>query len=50
MGYNVEFTPAGIDNLEELTPIIQERILRKIRWLSENPDIPKIYCSYFVTL
>ncbi|MEB3216128.1 MAG: type II toxin-antitoxin system RelE/ParE family toxin [Nostocales cyanobacterium 94392] len=36
MGYNVEFTPAGIDSLEGLSPTIQERILRKIRWLSEN--------------
>ncbi|MCY7390016.1 MAG: type II toxin-antitoxin system RelE/ParE family toxin [Leptolyngbyaceae cyanobacterium CAN_BIN12] len=38
MSYNVEFTPAGIDSLEELTPTIQERILRKVRWLSENFD------------
>ena len=36
MGYNVEFTPTGIAGLEGLTPTIQERILRKIRWLSEN--------------
>jgi mRNA interferase RelE/StbE len=38
MGYNVEFTSTGIDRLEKLTPTIQERILRKIRWLSENFD------------
>jgi len=38
MSYNVEFTPAGLDSLEELTSTIQERILRKIRWLSENFD------------
>jgi len=38
MGYNVEFTPIGIDSLEGLSPTIQERILRKIRWLSENFD------------
>ncbi|MDJ0796177.1 MAG: type II toxin-antitoxin system RelE/ParE family toxin [Calothrix sp. MO_167.B12] len=38
MSYNVEFTPTGMDSLEELTSIIQERILRKIRWLSENFD------------
>lgn len=38
MSYNVEFTPAGLDGLEELTSTIQERILRKIRWLSENFD------------
>ncbi|NJO26532.1 MAG: type II toxin-antitoxin system RelE/ParE family toxin [Richelia sp. SL_2_1] len=38
MGYNVEFTPTGIDSLEGLSPTIQERILRKIRWLPENFD------------
>jgi mRNA interferase RelE/StbE len=38
MGYNVEFTPTAIDDLERLSPTIQERILRKIRWLSENFD------------
>lgn len=38
MSYSVEFTPTGLGNLEELTPTIQERILRKIRWLSENFD------------
>jgi mRNA interferase RelE/StbE len=38
MSYNVEFTPEGLDSLEELTSTIQERILRKIRWLSENFD------------
>jgi mRNA interferase RelE/StbE len=38
MSYNVEFTPAALDNLEELTSTIQSRILRKIRWLSENFD------------
>jgi mRNA interferase RelE/StbE len=38
MSYNVEFTSAGIESLEELTSTIQERILRKIRWLSENFD------------
>jgi mRNA interferase RelE/StbE len=38
MGYNVEFTLTAIDDLERLSPTIQERILRKIRWLSENFD------------
>lgn len=38
MSYSVEFTPAGLDSLEELKSTIQERILRKIRWLSENFD------------
>lgn len=30
MSYKVEFTPAGTTSLEELSPIIQERILRKM--------------------
>lgn len=38
MSYNVEFTPTGMESLEELKSTIQERILRKIRWLSENFD------------
>jgi mRNA interferase RelE/StbE len=38
MSYKVEFTPTGIESLEELTSTIQERILRKVRWLSENFD------------
>jgi len=36
MGYRVEFTSTGIKDLENLPPTIQERILRKVRWLSEN--------------
>jgi mRNA interferase RelE/StbE len=36
MSYTVEFTPVGIAGLEDLTPTIQEHILRKVRWLSEN--------------
>lgn len=38
MTYNVEFTLEAIDGLERLTSAIQERILSKIRWLSENLD------------
>ncbi|MDG2991146.1 type II toxin-antitoxin system RelE/ParE family toxin [Candidatus Synechococcus calcipolaris G9] len=38
MSYSVEFTPEDLDSLGELTPTIQGRILRKIRWLSENFD------------
>ena len=38
MTYNVEFTLEAIDGLEKLTSAIQERILSKIRWLSENLD------------
>jgi len=36
MAYLVEFTPEAMADLEALTPIIQERILRKVRWLSDN--------------
>jgi mRNA interferase RelE/StbE len=38
MSYSVEFTAAGLADLEKLTSTIQDRILRKIRWLSENFD------------
>ena len=38
MTYNVEFTLEAIDGLERLTSAIQERILSKIRRLSENLD------------
>ena len=38
MTYNVEFTLEAINSLERLTSAIQERILSKIRWLSENLD------------
>jgi mRNA interferase RelE/StbE len=38
MSYQVEFTPEGIAGLEVLTSTIQERILSKIKWLSENFD------------
>ncbi len=36
MTYSVEFTPDAIVELELLTPSIQERILHKVRWLSDN--------------
>lgn len=38
MPYQVEFTPAAINDLEQLTSTIQQRILIKIRWLAENFD------------
>jgi mRNA interferase RelE/StbE len=38
MSYHVEFTRKATIDLKSLTPIIQERLLRKIRWLSENFD------------
>lgn len=38
MNYQVEFTLEAIDSVEKLTSAIQERILKKISWLSENLD------------
>ncbi|QFS45532.1 type II toxin-antitoxin system RelE family toxin [Nostoc sphaeroides] len=38
MSYSVEFTKEAITNLEALASTIQERILRKVHWLSENFD------------
>ena len=38
MSYHVEFNPEAIDDMKKLTSAIQERILSKIRWLSENLD------------
>ncbi len=36
MNYRVEFTSEATAGFEALTSTIRERILRKIRWLSEN--------------
>ena len=36
MTYSVEFTPNATIELEALPPTIQERILRKVHWLSDN--------------
>jgi mRNA interferase RelE/StbE len=36
MNYDIEFTAEGMIGLQTLTSTIQNRILRKIRWLSEN--------------
>ncbi len=38
MSYDVEFTSEATDSLEKLTSAIQECILSKIRWLSEDLD------------
>ena len=38
MSYCVEFTPEATASLEALTSTIQDRVLRKICWLSENCD------------
>lgn len=39
MSYSIEFMTAAVADLEALTSVIQERILRKIRWLSDNFDV-----------
>ena len=36
MTYSVEFTPEATVELEALSPTIQERIWRKVHWLSDN--------------
>ena len=36
MSYSVELTSGAINNLESLTSAIQQRVINKIRWLSEN--------------
>jgi mRNA interferase RelE/StbE len=36
MSYSVEFTSRAINNLGLLTSAIQQRVLNKIRWLSQN--------------
>jgi mRNA interferase RelE/StbE len=38
MTYRIEFTLEAMKGLEQLTPTIQQRIVSKIRWLSENLD------------
>ncbi len=36
MSYRVEFKQKAIADLESLTKIFQERIIKKIKWLAEN--------------
>jgi len=36
MSYRVEFKQKAVTDLDSLTKIFQERILKKIKWLSEN--------------
>ncbi len=36
--YQVEFRPETIDDLGKLDKIIAQRILKRIKWLSENFD------------
>jgi mRNA interferase RelE/StbE len=38
MSYQIEFKAEAIAGLEVLNSTIQERLLRKIRWLCENFD------------
>jgi mRNA interferase RelE/StbE len=36
--YQVEFVPAAIKDLQAIDKIIAQRVLNKIKWLSENLD------------
>lgn len=36
MAYAVEFRPQAIDDLERLDRVIGQRLLTKLKWLSEN--------------
>lgn len=36
MSYSVEYEPEAVDDLSQLTPSMQKRIINKIKWLSEN--------------
>jgi mRNA interferase RelE/StbE len=38
MPYTVEFSPEAIDDLRRLDKAIAQRILRRLKWLSENFD------------
>lgn len=38
MSYTVEYETEAIDDLSKLTSLIQRRIVKKIKWLSENFD------------
>ncbi len=38
MAYRIEFKAKAIEDLESFTSAVQERILRKIRWLCDNFD------------
>ena len=39
MTYHIEFSPEARQDLAQLDKVVAERILRKLRWLSENFDI-----------
>ncbi len=36
MAYAIEFRPQAIDDLERLDRVIGQRLLTKLKWLSEN--------------
>ena len=38
MPYQVEFLPTAINNLSHLDSVVAQRILSKLRWLSQNFD------------
>jgi len=44
MTYQVKFMPKAVDDLSRLDKVIAQRILTKVRWLSENFDnlIPEV--------
>ena len=39
MSYEVTFSDTARSDLQKLTPTVQERILKKIRWLSGNFEL-----------
>ncbi len=38
MTYQIKFMPEAVDDLSRLDKVIAQRILTKVRWLSENFD------------
>jgi mRNA interferase RelE/StbE len=38
MNYSVEYEPEAIADLENLSQVVQERIVNKVNWLAENFD------------
>ena len=38
MAYRVEFLPRAVDDIKRLDKVIAQRVLTRIKWLSENFD------------
>ena len=38
MTYQIEFVPQAVEDLNRLDKVITQRLLRRIKWLSENFD------------